>query len=116
MQTEPVRPPWHSLTAECVTSGAPRRLLGDAFPFLRDVQANYRDTVGAIRVPGGPANPGTIGTAFDVWVQLQATSRPGLEIAAPGRGLPATPSSRHMSSCWTGSGRPKATTVRRHAG
>ncbi len=75
-------------TAELdVTSGAPRRLLAEAFPILKSVQTDYRDAVGPIRVPAGPANPGTIGTAFDVWVQLQATARPHLEIATAGAAL-----------------------------
>lgn len=87
MRIEPLRPSWRALTAELADASAPRRLLGDAFPFLRDVQADYRDRVGAIRVPGGPANSGTIGTAFDVWVQLQATPRPHLELATAGARL-----------------------------
>lgn len=79
------RPSWRSLTAELeVTDGAPRQLLAETFPFLRDVQMDYRDAVGPIRVPAGSANPGTIGTAFDVWVQLQAMPRPHLELASQG--------------------------------
>jgi hypothetical protein len=79
------RPSWRSLTAELdVTGGAPRQLLAETFPFLRDVQMGYRDAVGPIRVPAGPANPGTIGTAFDVWMQLQAIARPHLELASRG--------------------------------
>jgi hypothetical protein len=79
------RPSWRSLTAELdVTGGAPRQLLAETFPFPRDVQMNYRDAVGPIRVPAGSANPGTIGTAFDVCVQLQATPRPHLELASQG--------------------------------
>jgi len=82
------RPPWRSLTAALdLTAGPPRRILAAAFPFLRDVQTDYRDAVGPIRVPGGRANPGTIGTAFDVWAQLQAWRRPALELAAAGAEL-----------------------------
>lgn len=53
---------WGSLTAELnVTHGAPRRLLTAASTFLRDVQDDYRESVGPIFVPGGGATPGTIG-------------------------------------------------------
>lgn len=82
------RPRWRSLTAELeTTAGPPRRLLAAAFPFLREVRDDYRESVGPIRVPGGPSNPGTIGAAFDVWVQLQARRRPALELAAVGADL-----------------------------
>lgn len=76
---------WGSLTAELdVTHGAPRRLLTAAFTFLRDVQNDYRESVGPIVVPAGGATPGTISGAFDVWVQTQATHRPRLPVAAQG--------------------------------
>jgi len=73
------------LTAElAVTSGAPRQVLGRAFPFLRTVQEDYRDAIGPLRVPAGPSNAGTIGTAFDLRVHLQARIRPYLQLAMVG--------------------------------
>lgn len=83
------QPMWGSLTSEMdVVDGAARRFFAGAFPAWRStsrtVMAAYRDGVGLIKVPGGQANPGTIGTAFDLWVQLQATARPDLGVASLG--------------------------------
>jgi len=52
--------------------------------FLRAVQDDHRELVGPIVVPAGGATPGTIGGAFDVWVQTQATHRPRLPAPAQG--------------------------------
>lgn len=83
-RTQP-SPVWPSLTSVLdVPDSAPRRLLAEAFPLTRAVQADYRARVGPIRVPGGSANPGTLGSAFDIWVDLQATLRPTLPVAVQG--------------------------------
>lgn len=89
MRNAPVRQPrWGSLTEELKDKNGPvRRLLADAFPLLRGAQDDYRDTVGPCRLATGTANPGTIGTAFDVWVQLQATPRPQMSVACAGAAL-----------------------------
>jgi hypothetical protein len=76
---------WKSLTAELAKpTSPPRRLLAEFFPRARTVQADYRTRVGELRVRRGSANPGTLGSAFDIWVTLQVTARPVLPWASWG--------------------------------
>lgn len=51
-----------------------RQLLDERLPNSRPVQASFRDEAGSIRVDGGSANPGTIGTAFDVLTRFRLDS------------------------------------------
>jgi hypothetical protein len=80
-------PVWNSLSVELDDPGGPaRRWLAQAFPNLRSMQTHYRESVGPILVEAGAANPGTLGTAFDVWTQLQITGQPRLGVARLGAG------------------------------
>ncbi len=79
------RPLWRPLTTTLDrTASPPRVLLDGAFPARRDVQRRYRASVGPMLVARGTCDPGTLGTAFDAWVQLQATARPVFDAAARG--------------------------------
>lgn len=76
---------WRPLTRELDDPTGPvRRLLDEAFPCVPSVQASYRDQVGPIQVDGARGNPGTVGTAFDVWLGLQVTPRPTMDLARRG--------------------------------
>ena len=70
-----------------MTAGPARLLLAKALPTPRQVQDDYREAVERIRVLGGPSNPGTIGSAFDVWVQLHTLPRPELDLVTRGARL-----------------------------
>lgn len=115
MTTGRSRPSWRPLTSELDdNNSAPRRLLGQAFPRLRDVQADYREAVGPILVPARDANAGTVGTAFDVWLQLQAAARPPLELAGRGAalaGAAAAESYRRLLDSLGGDARPSVPDV-----
>ncbi len=58
--------PYTSLTAAVADKASPlRKYLEERFPNRAPLQAAYRASAGAIRVPGGEANAGTLGAAFD---------------------------------------------------
>jgi len=62
--------PYTSLTAAVADKASPlREYLGARFPNRAPLQAAYRESAGAIRVPGGEANAGTLGAAFDFLVR-----------------------------------------------
>jgi hypothetical protein len=62
--------PYSSLTAAVADKASPlREYLGARFPNRAPLQSAYRATAGAIRVPGGEANAGTLGAAFDFLVR-----------------------------------------------
>lgn len=67
-----------------VTLGPPRVLVDRTFPRRADVQRRYRESVGPMLVARGTCDPGTLGTAFDAWIQLQATPRPVFDVATRG--------------------------------
>lgn len=76
---------WGSLTSSLdLTSGPPRVLLDNAFSHRRAMQRRYRESVGPMLVARGTCDPGTLGVAFDAWVQLQATPRPLFDAATRG--------------------------------
>lgn len=83
---------WRSLTATLDDSASPpRQLLDellDARPGrVREIQRSYRESAGPILVPGdptNPVNPGTLGTAFDVWVQLRLDPNVALNVVVQG--------------------------------
>lgn len=79
---------WQSLTVELRNrDSAPRRLIDEVFPFphLPVMQAQYRNAIGPLLAPGaGGRSAGTVGTAFDIWVQLQGSRRPWLLSAIQG--------------------------------
>jgi hypothetical protein len=81
-------PRWHSLTHELGDHTSPiREFFNDYFPRRNRVivQRRYRDSAGPLLIPATPdVNSGTIGTAFDIWVQLQLTPRPLLNFAQVG--------------------------------
>ena len=82
------RPRWRRLTSELADATSPAsELLTDALPSLRQIQADYRDVPGPIRISGGSSNAGTLGSAFDLWVQLHALPRPQLEPVSRGARL-----------------------------
>lgn len=87
MSAAPIGPRWGTSPERWTLALAPRRLLAEAFPNLRGVQGQYRASVGPIQVRGGAANAGTLGGAFDVWMQLQATQRLALQAAFQGAAL-----------------------------
>lgn len=73
--------PYTSLTAAVADKASPlREYLGARFPNRAPLQAAYRGSAGAIRVPGGEANAGTLGAAFDFLVRavLDPTSVPSV--------------------------------------
>lgn len=83
--TPPPRPRWRSLTTSMdVTLGPPRVLVDRTFPRRADVQRRYRESVGPMLVARGTCEAGALGTAFDAWVQLQATPRPAFDAAVRG--------------------------------
>jgi hypothetical protein len=76
---------WTSLTAAVADKGSPlREYLGARFPNRAPLQAAYRASAGAIHVPGGDANAGTLGAAFDFLVRtvLDSTASPTVALAA----------------------------------
>lgn len=80
---------WRSLTSTLDDpSNPPRQLLYellDATPGrVRATQRSYRDSAGPLLVPGSSVNPGTLGTAFDVWVQLRLDPNVALNVAVQG--------------------------------
>lgn len=76
---------WTSLTAAVADKTSPlREYLGARFPNRAPLQAAYRSAAGPILVPGGDANAGTLGAAFDflVRVVLDEETVPGVALAA----------------------------------
>lgn len=77
--------PWTSLTAAVSDKTSPLRgYLGARFPNRAPLQAAYRSAAGTIRVPGGDANAGTLGAAFDFLVRfvLDRETVPSVALAA----------------------------------
>lgn len=76
---------WMSLTAAVADKTSPlREYLGARFPNRAPLQAAYRAAAGPLLVPGGDANAGTLGAAFDflVRVVLDEETVPGVALAA----------------------------------
>ena len=60
-----------SLTSAIEDKASPLRAYLDCqFPYLKAVRAAYQTPGGPLLVEGGPANPGTIGAAFDFTVRM----------------------------------------------
>lgn len=83
---------WRSLTHTLADrSSTPRRLLDDVLASLavpvRDRQRTYRESAHSIVVPRGTSNLGTLGSAFDIWVQLTADSPAALTLTTVGARL-----------------------------
>lgn len=62
---------YRNLTAALADTGSPlRQYLDRRFPEVRALQSDYRSRAGALRVPGGDADPATVGTALDLAVRF----------------------------------------------
>lgn len=80
---------WPSLTAALSDRNSPARLfIQERFGRWQDLQARYRESVGPLAVPGGQANPATIGSAFDWMVRFMVHPRPDLRLALAGVRVP----------------------------
>ncbi|ORA26940.1 hypothetical protein BST13_31470 [Mycobacterium aquaticum] len=81
-----------NLTSAIADKHSPlRRYFDVRFPHVRGIQAAYRAAAGPLLVPGGTANPGILGAAFDFMIRLtlDSTCVPDVAIAA----------FRHHASC-----------------
>ena len=77
-------PAWRSLMTVLRDAGSPpRRLLAECFPHDAVVRKAYRTSPAEPPVPSAGA-PRTMGSAFDVWLQLQTAPRPVMGAASAG--------------------------------
>ncbi|OKI81192.1 hypothetical protein A6A27_40520 [Micromonospora sp. CB01531] len=65
-----------------------RSFIQERFGRWQDLQARYRESAGPLAIPGGPANPATIGSAFDWMVRFMVHPRPDLRLALIGVRIP----------------------------
>lgn len=80
---------WPSLTAALSDRNSPARsFIQERFGRWQDLQARYREAIGPLAVPGGQANPATIGSAFDWMVRFMVHPRPDLRLALIGVRIP----------------------------
>ncbi|MEU8045692.1 hypothetical protein AB0B71_16310 [Micromonospora echinofusca] len=80
---------WPSLTVALNDRTSPARsFIQERFGRWQDLQARYREAVGPLAVPGGQANAGTIGCAFDWMVRFMVHPRPDLRLALIGVRIP----------------------------
>jgi hypothetical protein len=80
------------------------------------VQRAYRDDVGSQLVSHRTANPGTLGGAFDAWMQMQVTPRPEFDIARRGARLTGDVLCEALDDLLAGLGPPRSTVAQRTAG
>ncbi|MFG3689561.1 hypothetical protein [Micromonospora sp. NPDC047740] len=80
---------WPSLTAALSDRNSPTRsFIQERFGRWQDLQARYREAIAPLAVPGGQANPATIGSAFDWMVRFMVHPCPDLRLALIGVRIP----------------------------
>jgi hypothetical protein len=114
MPKMPLRRSWGSLTSALdETRGPARRLLDAEFPHRAEVQRAYRDDVGSQLVLHRTANPGTLGGAFDAWMQMQVTPRPEFDTARRGARVTGDVLSEALDDLLACLGPPRSTVAQR---
>lgn len=91
------RPRWPALTQSVKRATVSGRLLDELFPNIGALAVTYRAQSAEPLLPRGLSDPWLMGSAFDVWLQLQVAARPGLGAPAAGarRSGPAVETAWH---------------------